>query len=558
MSKNLRALSARKGLQANLFDRIGRLSEEGGPLTQEQIRELAEAYLMGPANIYGAASFYDLTRPENGSVRAYVCSGSACMLAGTQGRVRAALREYLEEEEIGTLCCLGRCHENGAFQVDDRNYSGETLASLPHILNGRPASGADTYPVEAYGRPLLTAPFPTLAACRVTIGDMLIGAPRQVHDEVAISRLRGRGGAGFPIAVKMEACRAALGSQKYVVCNADEGDPGSYSDRYLLEQRPYAVLLGMLIAGYAIGADKGILYIRAEYPEAVAAVERAVEELQAQGLAGSSILGTDTEFHFKIIKARGAYICGEETALLASIEGRRPEVQVRPPFPAQEGLFGRPTLVNNVETLANLYPILAMGGDAFAQLGTPESTGTKLLSVDSAFARPGLYEAPMGTSLPVLVDKLAGGFARPVKALHVGGPLGGLVPVSKIPALTVDFETFRRHDFLLGHASVIGIPEDYPLIDYLEHLFDFTAHESCGKCFPCRLGSVRGRELLHRARIEGQPIDRNLFDDLLDTLEQGSLCGLGGGMPLRHALQYFGEELAPYFEAGTTVRSSRV
>jgi len=378
---------------------------------------------------------------------------------------------------------------------------------------------------------------------------MLKKGPDWVLDQLTASCLRGRGGAGFPISVKMETCRAAPGDQKYVVCNADEGDPGSYSDRYLLEQRPYSVLLGMLIAGYAVGADTGILYIRAEYPESVKVMEEAIAELKTEGLAGDSILDTDIAFHFKIIKARGAYICGEETALLASIEGQRPEVQVRPPFPAQEGLFGKPTLVNNVETLANLYYIVQEGGRAFAQIGTSKSTGTKLLSVDSAFRRPGLYEVPMGTPLSILVNELAGGFARPVKALHIGGPLGGLVPSSKIRYLRLDFESFRQHGFLLGHASFIGIPEEYPLIAYLEHLFDFTAHESCGKCFPCRLGSVRGRELLKRARTEEYRIDRELFDDLLDTLEQGSLCGLGGGMPLpvRNALKYFGEELAPSF-----------
>ncbi|MCB0546210.1 MAG: formate dehydrogenase, partial [Phaeodactylibacter sp.] len=223
--------------------------------------------------------------------------------------------------------------------------------------------------------------------------------------------------------------------------------------------------------------------------------------------------------------------------------------RARPPFPAQEGLFGKPTLVNNVETLANLFFILEKGGEAFAAIGTEQSTGTKLLSLDSAFQNPGVYEVPMGTPLGIIVHELGGGFRKPVKALHIGGPLGGLVPGFKISELSVDFESFARNGFLLGHASIIGIPDSYPMIAYLEHLFAFTAHESCGKCFPCRLGSKRGEEMLRKAQSDGYRIDKRLFEDLLETLEKGSLCGLGGGMPLpvRNALQYFGKELEPYF-----------
>ena len=549
MSKNLRALSARRGLEQNLFAEIGRVSEAEGTLTGEQVRELAESYRMGTANIYGAASFYDFTRPGNRGKRAYVCSGTACLLAGTQPQVRQSLEARLDPDEIGAMCCLGRCHENGSFQLDGRNYSGSSWERIEQFLD-QPAADMDRYRVVSHGRPLLTAPFPGLAEAKTLLTDLLAAGSPAVLQATIDSRLRGRGGAGFPVGLKLEACRAAPGPVKYVVCNADEGDPGSYSDRFLLEQRPEIVLLGMLIAGYAIGAQTGIIYLRAEYPEAIAPLERAIAELEAARLAGDAILGSGFSFHFTLIRARGAYVCGEETALLASIEGRRPEVQLRPPFPTEAGLFGRPTLVNNVETLASLYPILRHGAAAFAARGTPGSTGTKLLSVDGGFRRPGLYEVPMGTPLSVLVDELAGGFRRPTKAIQVGGPLGGLVPVHKIADLTIDFESFRQQGFLLGHASIVSIPEDYPILALLEHLFAFTAHESCGKCFPCRLGSVRGRELLQAARQSGGRIDRQLFADLLDTLEQGSLCALGGGMPLpvRNALAYFADELEPFFE----------
>ena len=549
MSRNLTSLSGRKGLSNNLFERLCELSEIEGAPTEESLKALADKFLMGPANLYGAASFYDLTRPGNRGIKVYACNGSACQLAGTQPGLKAKLSAYFKEEEVGEMCCLGRCHENAAFQYQGLNYSGPDADALQAILEGRHPAGSGKYEVHAHGRALLTRDFPSLESCCQTLAEMLARGPQAALAEVEASGLQGRGGAGFPISVKMKHCAQAPGSPKFVVCNADEGDPGAYSDRYLLEQQPYAVLLGMLIAGYAIGAHEGVLYIRAEYPESMERMSQAIMELEHRGLAGEDVLDSGFAFHFKLLKARGAYICGEETALLASIEGQRPEVRVRPPYPALEGLFGKPTLVNNVETLANLYYILRDGGAAFRAIGTRNNTGTKLLSLDSAFMRPGVYEVEMGTALDVVVDELGGGFSHPVKALHIGGPLGGVVPLGMIPELAVDFESFSRHGFLLGHASVIGIPKDYPMIVYLEHLFEFAAHESCGKCFPCRLGTVRGQELLHKARAGGYVIDGDLFESLLDTLERGSLCGLGGGIPLpvRNALQYFRDELEPYF-----------
>ncbi len=549
MSRNLTSLSARKGLSENLFERIGELSEKEGAPSEEGLRQLAEEFLMGPANLYGAASFYDFTRPENKDIKVYACSGSACLLAGTQPALKARLGAFFREEEIGQVCCLGRCHENAAFHYQGRNYSGQDAGKLQDIVDGRHTGGQDQYEARAHGRSLLTRDFPSLDNCRHTLAGILARGPEAALSEAILSGLRGRGGAGFPMAVKMKSCREAPGAEKFVVCNADEGDPGAFSDRYLLEQQPYSVLMGMLLAGYITGAESGVLYIRAEYPEAIVRIGQAIAELEWQGMAGADILGSGFSFRFKAIKARGAYICGEETALLASIEGQRPEVRVRPPYPTQEGLFGKPTLVSNVETLACLYHILRDGGAAFAKIGAKPSAGTKLLSLDSSFARPGVCEVEMGTPLATLVDELGGGFRHPVKALHIGGPLGGLVPVGMIPELTIDFESFARHGFLLGHASVVGIPEGYPMIAYLEHLFEFAAHESCGKCFPCRLGSVRGKELLQKARAGECAISEALFEDLLDTLEKGSLCGLGGGLPLpvRNALQYFQEELKPYF-----------
>jgi NADH:ubiquinone oxidoreductase subunit F (NADH-binding) len=305
----------------------------------------------------------------------------------------------------------------------------------------------------------------------------------------------------------------------------------------------------MMVAGYIVGADTGVLYIRAEYPEAVETVKKAVADLEDRGLIGENIRNSGFNYRFKVIMAAGAYVCGEETALLNSIEGKRGEVRVRPPYPTQEGLFNKPTIVNNVETLACVHYVLKNGGAAFAALGNGKSTGSKLVCLDSAFNKPGMYEVELGTPLSKVINDLGDGFCKPVKALHIGGPLGGIVPTSKIDDLTIDFESFASNGFLLGHASILSVPEDFPMVEYLEHLFEFTAVESCGKCFPCRIGAKRGEELLNGARTKGNKIDRQLFDDLVETMEIGSLCALGGGLPLgvKNALQYFGDELGQHF-----------
>jgi NADH:ubiquinone oxidoreductase subunit F (NADH-binding) len=350
--------------------------------------------------------------------------------------------------------------------------------------------------------------------------------------------------------LKLEACRKQESDQKYIICNADEGDPGAFSDRYLLEERPFYVLFGMLMAGFSAGADIGILYIRAEYPESVTIMQEAINQLKSEGLMGERILGTSFNFDFKIIQAQGAYICGEETALINSIEGQRPEVRTRPPYPVVQGLFNKPTLVNNVETLAAVHYVMNNSADAYTKLGTERSTGTKLLSLDSFFNKPGLYEVDMGTSLSKVINDLGGGFKESVKALQIGGPLGGIVPKEKFEALSIDFESFAQNGFLLGHASIVCIPESFPMIKYLVHLMDFAAYESCGKCFPCRLGTQRAYEMLEKAENSEYKINKVLFDDLLTTLADGSLCAHGGGIPLpvRNALQYFEEELSNYFE----------
>ncbi|NNF20446.1 MAG: formate dehydrogenase [Saprospiraceae bacterium] len=549
MSKNLSELSFRKGLKNNLFNKMGELAVESGSPDIEQLDKLAEEFLIGKANTYGTASFYDFLKVDNKGKKAYVCNGTACLCAGTQEKVIDKLQEHYDASEIGHMTCLGRCHENAAFNLHGKNYSGDAIDHLTHMVRDVNLEISDNYDVGDNGHSILTAPFTDIDSYFQVFKDILKKDSRDILDEIKKSGVRGRGGAGFPMGLKLEFCRNTDSDIKFIICNADEGDPGAYSDRYLLEERPYSILFGMLVSGYVTGASHGVVYIRAEYPDSSRIMQEAIDILRSKKLIGDNIEGSDFSFDFKIIRAQGSYICGEETALINSIEGQRPEVRVRPPYPAQRGLFNKPTVVNNVETLATLHYILSNGGESWNQIGTGKSFGTKLVCLDSFFNNPGMYEVRMGTPLSSVINDLGGGFKKPVKALQIGGPLGGLVPVSKIGDLTLDFESFAEEGFLLGHASVVSIPEDFPIMKFIEHLFDFASYESCGKCFPCRLGTKRGHELAQKAFNSDYKIDRTLFDDLLTTLEQGSLCAHGGGIPLpvRNALNYFEDELKTYF-----------
>ena len=549
MSDNLSELLGRKGIDDNFFDRLGKLSHSGGSPAPDDMEKLAEAFLIGKANAFGTASFYDFLKPENKGKKVYVCNGTACVCAGTQEKVIESLGDYFDTDEIGHMACLGRCHENAAFHFQGKNYSGKAIEYLSELIKYDSNLNLDKYTVKSSGKAILTKDFTTISQHYKPFLEALKTDSVKILEEIKTSNLRGRGGAGFPMGMKLEFCRKEENKNKFIICNADEGDPGAYSDRYLLEKQPHTVLFGMLVAGYVTHASHGILYIRAEYPEAARIVQKAIDELRMEGLLGENIAGSEFNFDLKIIQAQGSYICGEETALINSIEGQRPEVRVRPPYPAQKGLFNKPTVVNNVETLAALHFIVSNGGESWKKIGTERSSGTKLICLDSFFKNPGLYEVEMGTSLNKVVYELGGGFKTEVKAIQIGGPLGGLVPIEKIKDLSVDFESFSKEGFLLDHGSFVCIPNDFPMIKFIEHLFDFASYESCGKCFPCRLGTKRGQELSEKAMTSDYKIDKQLFNDLLSTLEKGSLCAHGGGIPLpiRNALQYFNDELKPYF-----------
>lgn len=565
MSKNLSQLARKQGINNTLFQKLV-VTDTGDKSTnlKHQRQALAKEFLMGEAVVHGAASFYDFlddgSDKNNANKKAYVCNGSSCLCAKTQTAVKEKLVSQFGAENVGHVTCLGRCAENSAFQIADHNFSGTDINNLAIIAKEPLTASNEYYQVSStLAQPILTAEIYDIAQYYQLFNDLskqyaTNDKREQLLDKLVESGLRGRGGAGFPTGIKWRSCLQEKGlnqhdCEKYIVCNADEGDAGAFSDRYLLEQRPHAVLFGMLMAGFLTGAKTGVLYIRAEYPVAIEQTEQAITEFVKLGLS--------LDFSFKIIKGAGAYICGEETALLRSIEGQRPVVSVRPPFPTQSGLFGCPTVVNNVETFGSIHFIFSNLADEknsgvaqYKKLGNGKSTGSKLISLDGAFNKPGIIEVAMGTPLTEVI-KLAGGFAKEIKALHIGGPLGGVIPLNKIEKLTIDFESFADNGFLLGHASIIGIPQTMPMIDYINHLFEFTALESCGKCYPCQIGSVRGQEMVEQAISGEKSIDSELLNDLLETMQLGSLCALGGGVPLpiKNILQYFEHELTPYFSA---------
>jgi len=536
-NKNIRSLSFRKELDDNLFENIAALAKK--PANQEEFHELAERFMVDDSVVLGTASFYDFLRPENQNKTVHVCNGTACMVAGTQDSLNEKLIDIAGKDKVGHVPCLGHCHKNNAFLYDDKTYSASSTEALQEIITKKQPL-ENKYHIDCNTTPILTSKIVSITDF-YGLKDHFKNHPDKVINELKTSNLRGRGGAGFPFYFKLDAVIKEKSEQKYIVCNADEGDPGAYSDMYLMEHQPHKVLFGMMMAGITVGADTGVLYIRGEYPDSIRKVNKAIEELYNLGLLN--------EFRFKIIRGQGSYVCGEETALLNSIEGLRPEVRVRPPYPAQYGLYGKPTVLSNVETFANVHWILSNGGLAYAELGNGKSTGTKLVSLDGFFNRPGMFEMEMGTPLATVFEEYGQGFKSDIKAVQIGGPLGGIVPIHKIADLTLDFESFASQGFLLGHASVVSIPQHFPMVKFLEHLLEFTADESCGKCYPCRIGSHRGYEMLKKAQEEDYKIDRQLFDDLIETLEIGSLCALGGGVPLpiKNALLYFKEELRGYF-----------
>jgi NADH-quinone oxidoreductase subunit F/NADP-reducing hydrogenase subunit HndC len=370
--------------------------------------------------------------------------------------------------------------------------------------------------------------------------------PEAVIEEVQRAGLRGRGGAGFPTGRKWQLCRQAAGEPKYLVCNFDEGDPGAFMNRSLVEGDPHSLLEGLILGAYAIGARHGYIYVRAEYPLAILRLRTAIQQAEASGLLGDHILGSDFCFDVTIKEGAGAFVCGEETALLASIEGRRGMPRPRPPFPAQKGLWGQPTTINNVDTLSNVANIIRQGAEWFAGVGSETSKGTKTFCLTGKVHHTGLIEVPMGTLLGVVIEKIGGGIlkGRAFKAAQTGGPSGGCL-ATQHRNLPLDYESLTRAGSIMGSGGLVVLDEDTCMVDFARFFLSFTQQESCGKCTPCRLGTQRMLEILERIVAgEGQREDLDRLTELGETVQLGSLCGLGqtAPNPVLSTLRYFRAE----------------
>jgi len=494
-----------------------------------------------------------------------VCVAASCMSSGA-GAVKDALTKAAADGggrcRVKGVGCLGLC-ESGplvAIGADGPLYRGVVPGDAPEVVRG-----VDAGPVARLTCPT-DVPFFRRQLKIVTENCGLID-PERIEDaiaregyaalqkavthmepsgviaEITASGLRGRGGAGFPTGLKWNTVAKAVSPLKYVVCNADEGDPGAFMDRSVLESDPHRVLEGMAIAAYAVGASKAFIYVRAEYPLAVKRLQLAIRQAERLGLLGHNIFGTNFSFAVQIRIGAGAFVCGEETALMASIEGRRGTPRPRPPFPAQSGLWGKPTLINNVETFANVAPIVRKGGAWYAAIGTEKSKGTKVFALAGKIRNTGLIEVPMGITLREILFDVGGGIpdGRKFKAVQTGGPSGGCVPEQFLD-MGLDYESLMKVGSIMGSGGMIVMDDTSCMVDVARYFMDFCMSESCGKCVPCRVGTVQMHRILEGfTRGTGEPRDLERLEELCDMVRSASLCGLGQSAPnpVLTTLKYF-------------------
>ncbi|MFN3274927.1 MAG: formate dehydrogenase beta subunit [Paracoccus sp. (in: a-proteobacteria)] len=452
-------------------------------------------------------------------------------------------------------------------EVDDGTgriaYGPVTAADVPALLDGQLNSHGPVETIPFFARqtrltfarcgvidpldPDDYAAHGGLAGLRRAIGM----TPAQIVTEVTDSGLRGRGGAGFPTGIKWKTVAGAVSDQKYIVCNADEGDSGTFADRMIMEGDPFTLIEGMAIAGLGVGATRGYVYLRSEYPDAIRIMQAAVRIARQRGMLGPDVLGSGRAFDMEIRVGAGAYVCGEETSLLNSLEGKRGTVRAKPPLPALEGFLGKPTVVNNVISLATVPVIFEKGAQHYADFGLGRSRGTVTLQIAGNVARGGLFETAFGMSLGEVVNDIGGGTAsgRPVKAVQVGGPLGAYMPVAKFDT-PMGYEEFDGAGGLIGHAGLVVFDDSADMLQLARFAMEFCAVESCGKCTPCRIGAVRGVETIDRIAA-GDPGAAALLTDLCETMKDGSLCALGGftPYPVMSALTQFPDDFATQREA---------
>ncbi|MEW6230904.1 MAG: NADH-quinone oxidoreductase subunit NuoF [Chloroflexota bacterium] len=558
----------------SLVSVLSQVNEALGCLTPTAMEEVASALKLPTSHVYSKATFYSLlsTVPKGRYVIRW-CENAPCHVAGA-ARVLASLCQALGigvgqttadgAFSLETTSCLGLCDRGPAVSVNGEIYGDLTPEAIPELLQRlrRQGVGAEPIirqtPLPADGRPIVLANYGRVdperiedylaqggySASRKALTQM---APEQVVGEIKRSGLRGRGGAGFPTGLKWEFTAKAPGQAKYIVANADESEPGTFKDRLILEGDPHRLLEAMTIAGYAVGAAEGYIYVRGEYSHGAQRLERALKQAREQGCLGTNLFGSGFSFDIRLHRGAGAYVCGEETALLESIEGRRGEPRPRPPYPPTFGLWGQPTVINNVETLANVPPIIANGADWYRGFGTERSPGTKVFTLSGRVARRGAVEAPMGITLRQVIEGFGGGLSegRAFKLAQVGGSSGALVPPSLLD-VPMDYDSLAQAGATLGSGAVLAADDRVCVVDLLRATMRFFAYESCGKCTPCRLGTARLYEILSRlARGEGQASDLEDMDFIARNMATASYCGLGQAAPtsVLSALKHFRAEV---------------
>jgi len=512
-----------------------------------------------------------------------VCTGTGCVSNGAFDIIDALNKEiekhHLEKEiQIVTTGCNGFCANGPIVVVQPEGifYQMLTVKDIPflveeHFLKGRPVKKLMYKPPEEktpvprvkdigfFGKQRLIAlanrgiinpeeidEYIARGGYKALARALTKMSPDDIRDEIKNSGLRGRGGAGFPTGVKWEICAGAPDTPKYIICNSDEGDPGAFMDRSIVESDPHAVLEGMLIGARAISAEQGFVYIRAEYPLALKRLQIAINQAREYGLIGENILETDFSFDVSIHKGAGAFVCGEETSLIHSLEGKLPRPTVKPPFPAISGYLGKPTNINNVETWANVPHIINHGSKWFAGIGTESSAGTKVFSLVGKINNTGLVEVPMGISLREIIYDIGGGIKsrKDFKAVQMGGPSGGCIPKEKLDTI-IDYDSVTQTGAIMGSGGMVVMDEDTCMVEVARYFLSFTQDESCGKCTFCRVGTKRMLEILKRiTRGEGREGDIEALEELAGTVKKGSLCGLGqtAPNPVLTTIRYFREE----------------
>jgi bidirectional [NiFe] hydrogenase diaphorase subunit len=505
-----------------------------------------------------------------------VCVAAGCLSTGSD-KVKDALLKAVDDHGLGETClvkgvgCLGLCSAGPLLTVDGAycgNVKADDAPAMIEALGGK-QPGQLALPAEMpfFQRqqkivlensgvidPEKLEDYVAHDGYQALLAALTEMTPNEVVGQISKSGLRGRGGGGYPTGLKWSTVAKADSGQKYVICNADEGDPGAFMDRSVLESDPHRVLEGMALAGYAVGADRGYIYVRAEYPLAIQRLRLAIRQAERAGLLGNEIAGTTFNFSISVRLGAGAFVCGEETALIASIEGRRGQPRPRPPYPAELGLYGKPTLINNVETFANVPPIIRKGGDWFATIGTEKSRGTKVFALAGDIQNTGLVEVPMGVTLRDIVMSIGGGVPNGAfKAVQTGGPSGGCIPAEHLDS-PVDYESLTKLGSIMGSGGMIVMADTACMVDVARYFMEFCMTESCGKCIPCRVGTAQMYGLL--SRITGgiaSPADLALLEELATMVRETSLCGLGQSAPnpVSSTLRYFRNEYEEHIGART-------